>query len=235
MIDVLIMGGTWNPNGDPVTETFANALDHRRFRHAYVPYPATYGTPMSFRNSVNVGKYALVQAIRDSPNPVIVAGYSQGAAVAAEVAADIAMYPDLDVRAAALIACPSRPRGVCVGVEPGGYGVVGELEISTMPTLHAAAFRDPICALPEGSMLRSLADMSAYMSISSPQEFAQWGASLVDLALQRRFQRWWAPQNWRDTADVIAQANAYLTEGRHTSAYINEGLCVELANAVNSL
>lgn len=235
MIDVIIMGGTWNANGDPVTETFAKALDHRRFRHYYVPYPAAYGTPMSFRSSVSFGKFALVQAIRDSPNPVIVAGYSQGAAVAAEVAADIEHYPDLDVRAAALIACPSRPRGMCVGADPGGYGVVGEQAITTMPVLHAAAFRDPICALPEGSMLRSLADMSAYMSISSPHDFVQWGSSIVDLAVRQRFQRWWAPQNWRDTADVIGQANAYLTEGRHTSAYITEGLSIELAEAVNSL
>ncbi|MFD3463855.1 alpha/beta fold hydrolase [Nocardia fluminea] len=235
MIDILIMGGTWNPNGDPVTETFANALDRRRFRHQYVPYPAAYGTPMSYRSSVGFGKHALVQAIRDSPNPVIVAGYSQGAAVAAEVAADIELYPDLDVRAAALIACPSRPRGLCVGTDPGGYGVVGELAITKMLALHAAAFRDPICALPEGSMLRYLADMSAYMSISSPQEFAQWGASIVDLAVRRRFQRWWEPRNWRDTAEVISQANAYLTEGRHTTAYIDEGLCIELADAVNSL
>ncbi|MFI8976851.1 hypothetical protein ACIGO9_28490 [Nocardia asteroides] len=236
MIDVLIMGGTWNPGGDPVTEAFARRLDPELFRVSYIGYPASYGgAGMPYAESVRIGKWALADAIDVSPNPVLLAGYSQGAGIAGDLASEIGagMWPNLEVVGAALIADPLRPAGHRIGEDPGGYGVAGERFIDSMPVWHAAASRDPITALPRGSMLRSLADFTAYWSMSSPQAMIRWGQSILDAAAQRRMQRWWSPINWIETADVTRQASAYLFEGRHTDAYIREGHCVRLADAVN--
>ncbi|MFC9995673.1 hypothetical protein [Nocardia sp. NPDC127526] len=235
MIDVLIMGGTWNPAGDPVTEAFAQRLDPELFNYRYVPYPATYGgRGMSYAYSVGEGRRALLDAIYRAPNPVLLAGYSQGAGIAGDVAASIKREPfsDLEVIGAALIADPLRPSGWgTVGIN--GCGIAGQRPISTMPVWWAVADRDPITALPEGSPLRSVADFTAYWSMNSVESFAQWGQSIVDTAVRQRYQQWWSPGNWREAAEVIGQANAYLFEGRHTAAYIAEGHCEWLADQVN--
>ncbi|KZM72276.1 PE-PPE domain-containing protein [Nocardia terpenica] len=235
MIDVLIMGGTWNPGGDPVTEAFAQRLDPELFNYQYVPYPATYGgLDLPYTYSVEQGRQALVNAIHAAPNPVLLAGYSQGAGIAGDVAATIRREPfsGLEVVGVALIADPLRPPGWgSVGIN--GYGIAGQRPISNMPAWWAVADRDPITALPEGSALRSLADFTGYWGMSSVESCARWGQSIIDTAAQQRYQRWWSPGNWRETADVIGQANAYLFEGRHTGAYIAEGHCERLAEQVN--
>ncbi|WP_433662528.1 PE-PPE domain-containing protein [Nocardia sp. CA-128927] len=235
MYDVLVMGGTWNAGGDLVTEAFARNLDPTRFRYAYVPYPATYGgSGVSYHASVREGCQALLNAIAKSPNRVIVAGYSQGAGIAGDVAADIGagLYPDLEVSGAALIADPLRPPGWS-SVDSSTSGIAGQRPITGMTANWAIAERDPITALPLGSPLRSVADLSAYWTMNSPEGFTRWGQSIVDIAVQQRFQRWWSPLNWIEAATVISQAKAYLTDGRHTDAYIREGHCQRLADWVN--
>lgn len=235
MIDVLIMGGTWNPGGDPVTEAFAQRLDPELFNYRYVPYPATYGgLDLPYAMSVEQGRQALVNATYNAPNPVLLAGYSQGAGIAGDVAVAVGSDPfsGLEVVGAALIADPLRPSGWGVaGIN--GYGIAGQRPISSMPAWWAVADRDPITALPEGSALRSLADFTAYWSMNSVEGFAWWGQSILDTATRQRYQRWWSPGNWRETGESLSHANAYLFEGRHTAAYISEGHCERLAGQVN--
>ncbi|MGW4240985.1 alpha/beta fold hydrolase [Nocardia sp. NPDC004722] len=235
MIDVLIMGGTWNPGGDPVTEAFAQRLDAELFNYRYVPYPATYGgRDLPYALSVQQGRAALIEAIAEAPNPVLLAGYSQGAGIAGDVAAEYGSDPmrGLEVVGAALIADPKRPEGWgSSGID--GSGISGARPISTMPVWWAVADRDPITALPAGSALRSMADFTAYWNMSSLESFARWGQAIIDTAVQRRYQRWWSPANWRETSEVLSQANAYLFEGRHTTAYVAEGHCERMADQVN--
>ncbi|WP_109523726.1 MULTISPECIES: alpha/beta fold hydrolase [Nocardia] len=236
MIDVLIMGGTGFPQGEGITETFGRALDRRRFRYSFIDYPADYGTPTPYGDSVQIGIHALLSAIYASPNPVLLAGYSQGAGIAAQVAHKLSRGErnDLQVLGAALIACPLRPPGPTVlGGDPGGHGVSGSLVVEGIPVWHAAARRDPIAALPQGSALRFIADVTEYWSAIDPTRLERWFEKLDARARERRWQRWWSPETWRDTADVIGQASAYLVEGRHTMAYIREGHCAALAETVN--
>lgn len=230
------MGGTWNPGGDPVTKAFETRLNPDLFQCRSVDYPASYGgLDLPYADSVRLGQWALADAIDASPNPVLLAGYSQGAGIAGNLAAEVGQgkWPHLEVVGAALIADPHRPAHHQVGDDPGGYGIAGERFIESMPVWHAAASRDPITALPHGSMLRTLADFTGYWTMSSPQAMVRWGHSILDAATQQRFQRWWSPINWLETADVFRQGSAYLTEGRHTDAYIREGHCARLADAVN--
>ncbi|GAB4588681.1 PE-PPE domain-containing protein [Nocardia sp. IFM 10818] len=235
MIDVLIMGGTWNPNGDGVTEAFARALDPGKFRASYVPYPADYGQRTTYADSVAAGKAALLRAIDDSPYPVIVAGYSQGAGIAGDFAAEIGrgQHPQLDVRAAALIADPARPEGVSITPDPGGFGISGQRHIPGIPAFHVAAWNDPITSLSPGSPLRTVADLSAYWNISNPEGFLRWGQETFNAVVAGRLQRWWNPAHLWDWTIAAREARGYLFDGRHTEAYVREGHCWQLAQTLN--
>ncbi|MFC4123714.1 PE-PPE domain-containing protein [Nocardia rhizosphaerae] len=235
-IDVLVLGGTWNPGGDGVTTAFTDALNTSMFRPRMVPYPADYGTTMSFTESVAAGKRALLAAIDRTPNLVVLAGYSQGAAVAGDVAAAIGRgeHPGLEVLACALIADPCRPAGRYLGdTDPGGFGVVGERHIDGIPAYWAAAPGDPITALPAGNPLRTIADLSAFFSFASPSAAVRWAQRMLDTATRKQLQRWWSPANWREWAGAVAYARGYLFDGRHTDDYVRNGHARALAQALN--
>ncbi len=234
-IDVLIVGGTWNPHGDNVTAAFAAELDQDRFTSRLVPYPADYGRSVPYAESLAAGGRALIAAVEATPNRVVLVGYSQGAAIAGDVAAAIGRgeLPHLEVIACALIADPLRPAGQCLGPDPGGYGIAGERNVKGVPTYWVAAPGDPITALPAGNPLRSIADLSAYFCVASPQAMLRWGESLVEVAVHRRLQRWWSPQHWRSWGSAAAFARGYLVDGRHTDDYIRHGHARRLAEAIN--
>ncbi|MBL1072966.1 alpha/beta fold hydrolase [Nocardia sp. 2] len=235
IIDVLIMGGTWNPNGEGVTASFVDGLDRTRFRTRMIPYPADYGSQVPFAESLAAGRQALLNAIEATPNRVVLAGYSQGAAIAGDVAAEIGrgLWPHLEIAACALIADPLRPVGQCLGEDPGGYGVAGQRWIPFVPTYWVAAAGDPITALPPGNALRLIADLSAYFCMKSPAAMTRWGQSLIEVATHNRLQRWWSPRNWSTWAGVLAYARGYLFDGRHTHDYVRLGHTARLAETIN--
>ncbi|MFI6173492.1 hypothetical protein ACIBCN_42405 [Nocardia sp. NPDC051052] len=235
IIDVLMVGGTWHPNGDAITAAFAEALDPRRFVVRMVPYPADYGRHVAFADSVAIGRRALIEAAEATPNRILLAGYSQGAGIAGDLAADIGngLFPHLEVVACALIADPLRPAGRCLGKDPGGYGVIGQRNIPRIPTYWVAAAGDPITALPAGNPLRLIADLSAYFSVSGPDAMVRWGQRIIEVATRRQLQRWWSPANWRTWGGAIAYARGYLFDGRHTEDYIRHGHARLLAEAIN--
>lgn len=235
-IDVLVVGGTWNPGGDGVTGAFVDALNKSIFTARMVPYPADYGTTMSYARSVAEGKRALLAAVDRSPNPVVLAGYSQGAAVAGDLAAEIGRgeHPGREVIACALIADPRRPAGHYLGdTDPGGYGVVGERPIDGIPAYWAAAPGDPITALPAGNPLRTIADLSAFFSFANANAAVTWGKEMLNTAARNQLQRWWSPANWCSWAGAVAYARGYLFDGRHTDDYVRCGHARALAQALN--
>lgn len=244
MIDVIWLGGTgYGEFPEGVSAAFAKALDQDRFRFRYVRYPGSYGHPLSYAESVIEGRRLLLEAIRATPNLVVLGGFSQGAGISGDVAAEIAagQHPDLEVVGCALIADPSRPEGAGIGRAPaGGYGIEGQRPIFgpvKFPVYHAAAPGDPICALPEGNPLRSIADLTEWYSLSSPEAAFHWAQDLVDRARSNRWQRWWSIENIRTWGGAIGFARNYLPKpignGRHGEAYITEGFCRSLATAVN--
>ncbi|WP_431954150.1 hypothetical protein [Nocardia lijiangensis] len=233
-IDVLIMPGTWHPHGDGIGAAFAASLDPDRFSSRIVPYPADYGRTMPYADSLVVGRKALIAAIEASNRRVVLAGYSQGAAIAGDIAASVGRGEFAQVVACALIADPLRPEGKCLGVDPGGYGIAGQRDVPNVPTYWVAAPGDPITALPAGNPLRSIADLSGYFSLSSPQAALRWGQSLIDVAGRRQLQRWWSPQYWRSWSGAVAFARGYLVDGRHTDDYIRHGHAERLAQRLNA-
>lgn len=237
MIDVLILPGTGSPRGDAVCAAFAQSLDPDRFAPQIVSYPATYGGfQLPYAESRALGRKALADAIRRAANPAIIAGYSQGAGIAGDLAAEIGagVHPDLEVYACALIADPVRPHGAGMPHRPPapGYGIVGTRVITGLPTWWAAAAGDPITALPPGNPLRTIADVSEWWSIAGPAEAARWGQDLVDKCRRNAFQRWWSVENWRSWNGAMAFARGYLWDGRHGAAYITEGHVQALAATI---
>ncbi|MEV6555901.1 PE-PPE domain-containing protein [Nocardia sp. NPDC051756] len=242
-IDVFWLPGTGFSTGpDGISSTFGAALDPDRFRFVPLRYPAAYGTTMSYAASVAAGRRVLLDAVEDGENDVIIGGYSQGAGIAGDVAAEIwRSWPTDPIVGCALIADPLLPRGAGIPDAPmaSGYGIAGERPIDGMfanratPVWWVAAEGDPISSLPEGNPLRSIADLTTFMSLASPGDAQRWGADLLERAVRGRWQRWWSIENWRTWTGAVAYARGYLVDGQHTSAYLDRGLAAELAHAVN--
>lgn len=231
MIDVLWLPGTFNPNGEGVSGDFAKHLDPERFRFRYVSYPADYGRAVSYGESARMGELALGRAVRECPGSVIVGGYSQGAAIAGNYASKVDKYGN--VIGCALIADPLRDGNqTCAGGpdrNPGGYGIGGQRRIDNVRSTRVAAWGDPITSLPAGNYLRSVADFSEFMS----RDINRWALDVAGKVIKGQVQPWWNWSNRRDWAEAGRWLRGYSHDGRHTNAYINEGLTRQLAEAVN--
>jgi hypothetical protein len=230
VIDALILGGTWSTAGDPVTEAFAKALDPLRFAPRIIDCPPA---------GKAAGMRALTRAVAESTNRVVIVGYSQGAGIAGDFAAEVGsgFYAALrsKVLACGLIADPLRPHLAALGPDPGGYGILGQREVSGVPTYWVAAGGDPITALSAGSPLRGVADVTEYWRLSSPVAFVRWGQTLVDAAARRSRHRWWAKSGGREPDETVSWTRAYLVDGRHSNAYVSEGHCDRLARRLDEV
>lgn len=237
--ELLWLGGTgFGAGGDDISDAFRRHLDPDRFAFRYIAYPGSYGIGPSYADSRAAGRAALIDAIRSTPNRVCLGGYSQGAGIAGDLAAEIGRgeLPDLEVVGCALIADPSRPEHAGMPGWPtaSGFGIVGVRDVVGVPTWWAANEGDPITSLPAGNPLRSLADASEYFSLMSPVAAVRWMRTLEERARSDRWQRWWSVENWRSWNGAIAYARGYLADGRHTTDYIVNGHAQHLAQVVNN-
>ena len=138
MITVLCVGGTGESYaGDTRTEVpkgsmlsyITAQLPADRFTAKWVGYPADYGLKLAFADSVLAGEEALLAAILAADGPVVLLGYSQGAAIAGNVAAQLKEWAHVtDVRGVGLIADPYRSRDQYQPHPyiPEGFGICGE-------------------------------------------------------------------------------------------------------------
>lgn len=237
---VLALPGSGFPNGgDGITEDFLSRLDSSRYETEIVSYPATgFGLGGAYASSVEAG-IAMLRAAAETTDRFILAGYSQGAVAAGDLAATLGHELASRCAGVALIADGRRPAGALTST-PGhpiapGYGIVGERYIPTamFPALWASASGDPICALPAGNPLRTLADIAPYFSVRSPVDVIRWGRELLDLALERGYQHWWNLNYWRDWDEAGNYARGFLFDGRHTDDYVRYGHTRALAEAIN--
>ncbi|MDF3309786.1 hypothetical protein P3H15_32730 [Rhodococcus sp. T2V] len=223
MITVLRCRGIGEPMGDEsMLANVTKHLDPARFRVREVPWSAQYGpvpAPLgsAFDTSLREGRKILLDMIAADPYPVILKGYSGGAALVGNVAAEIARgeHPSLDVRGVGLISDPLSPRVV----NREGWGIAGSRWIGgSFPVWHMSDPADVIACCPVDSPLRTIADQTAAMSLADPRA---WGADLIG---RLRAGRWQATiRDWRNIPAVlrtygqaINDAEGYLT-GDHTS------------------
>ncbi len=245
MIDVFTLRGTGERiNGPQLLDDVTSRLDPNRFRCIPVDYPASVGAANPQRNplgpslkeSLEVGKHALAQAIYLTPNRAGLIGYSLGAYVISEFLEDMqrgAPYTyGCEIDFVALLANPRR----APSAEAPGYGIAGPH--STYPVRQVwdiANPRDGICCCPPLSPLRTLSDaLDAFT-------FAVGGGWSRDLADRVRRGRWQATRAdwWRDPIgawreyDTAARLIAGYLGIEHTSAYLIDGHTSRLATAIN--
>lgn len=214
-------------------EALRRALDPKLVDFQYVEYPATYsvatgiGDP-SYAESVRAGMKAMRDAVRAAPYPAVVSGYSQGSSVAVRFARDILPSAhDLDVRAIATLGDPHTP------THSGRSGIAGALSVP-LPRFTVYAPGDPIADLALGSPLRSIADVSEWMSLRSQEDAQTWARDLIEKAIDAKVQAWWMPWRWRDVNGAVAAANAYFGTA-HTLDYITGGHVARLARRIEGL
>lgn len=233
IIDMLWLGGTFNAQGEGISDDFLKRLDPKRFRYRYVTdgYPADYGRDVSYAASIRAGEAALTLAIRACPGAVVIGGYSQGAVIAGNVAARMALRATDKVIGCALIADPLRDGAApVVNGNPGGYGIGGQRAIpKALKTFRVAAWGDPITSLPAGNYLRTVADFSEFMG----RDVNAWAVNVLSKIVRGQVQPWWRWSNRRDWAEAGRWLRGYTQDGRHTNAYVTEGLTKQLADAVN--
>ncbi|MCZ4585313.1 alpha/beta fold hydrolase [Rhodococcus opacus] len=246
MITVLCCRGIGEDRGVNMLTNTTQLLDPARFVVKQVPWEASYGPVpdpggSAFDKALSEGRTLLLRMIAEDPSPVVLLGYSGGAALAGNVAAEVGrgQHPSLDVRGAGLIADPLRP----ASPDLPGWGIAGQRLITGMPVWQIADPLDVICCCPDNSPLRTFADQSAAFSLADPRA---WVSDLVDRLRTRRWQavilNWWRPWTvWQQYSEAIDDVNGYLFRGDHTSYRVrlapgtDRTYCALLADRVGSL
>ncbi|MGP3708475.1 cutinase family protein [Gordonia paraffinivorans] len=232
---VLFCDGTWSRPG--ARSQVAEALRHElsrdpRIRFEYVNYAADYGPAtgpgdVAYAESVAHGVTQLERAVERTPYPAVVAGYSQGAAVAVHFARNrLPARRQLDVRAVATMGDPHTPQ------HDGRSGIAGALTVPRR-RLTVWAVGDPIADLPLGSPLRTVADLSDWMSVRSLEAGREWALRSA-AKVPSRLQQWWNPLRWQDLVSAVDYARNYLGTA-HTSDYIYRGHVARLARMIEGV
>lgn len=227
MIDVLIVGPSWSAKQDPVTEELADSLDRTRFVPRKVLYPG----------SGIANRLPLAERVRNSANPVVIAGYAQGAAIAGNVAADIgeSWDPNPPIVACALISDPLRPSGRFLGRNPGGYGILGERGIRRIPTYWASAPGDLTTALPADSPLRMIPEIFDYLDLSSEEDMFQFGRKLIDASIRDQLRAYpFAQRMWRGRGAELNRVSRNLFTAPYVEDYVRQGYATVLAETLNN-
>ena len=220
---VVVLGGTGETyDGDRRTAPagmleFVTRHLPGHWSKVWVPYPAVYAQGVGgYGASREAGVVAAARAVDAAPGAVYLIGFSQGAASAGDLARRIALlqYPRLSLSGVGLLADPMRHRDQGLPGQTSGWGIGGERFIPTdrFPVWQLAAPGDPICRLPAGNPLRSLADLSEYYAPGGERE---WFRQLRLRAEGNRWQKWWNPANVASWFGAIAWAKGYLVDGRH--------------------
>ncbi|WP_051198655.1 PE-PPE domain-containing protein [Gordonia shandongensis] len=209
-ITVLAVGGTGESSTtDTRTEVsgllraVTDRLDER-FDARWVPYPAAYGPAaerggMSYTDSVSTGVVALHRAVRAVHGPVMLVGYSQGAAVIRTFLAHPVFSALVDrIAAVGLVADPHQPPGVIAGCDGWGVAGPGAAIPDGLPVYWIGAPGDVICNASDDSLIRDVADLTDTLSL---RRLRRWATDAAAKVMSRRMQNAevtrFSPRQWR--------------------------------------
>ncbi|MFQ6397928.1 hypothetical protein ACLMAJ_31365 [Nocardia sp. KC 131] len=226
MIDVLIMGASWASTQQPVTSAFAAALDPTRFKPRLVSHSGTVAS----------GRTELMCEIMRCREPVVLAGYAQGAAIAGDVASEMCRgeMSGVEIAGCALISDPYRPVGMSIGPDPGGYGILGQRKIDMVSAYWVAARGDLTSALRVGSSLRMTAEAFEYSDLSTEEEMVGWGRRLVDADIREQLRKFpFGLRMWNARSDELSQLSACLFTKPYVDEYLGADGAASLAKVLN--
>jgi hypothetical protein len=231
------VGTNTAPHG--MLKVLMDLLDGSKFTtKEMVPYPGTYGSPMSYVDSWGTGVDNFLQRAGEVEGDQVWVGYSQGAKVVRESVKE-GRKQGIHPKVVILVADPERSPNQehMVGRRPfpaNSYGVVKNDFIQPeagQRIITVSVTGDTISALPPGNPIRSIADFTPYMG----QNLQLWAQMVIQICLAKQVQRWWDIKNWQSWGGAIAYLRGYLFDGRHTVAYINEGELAAVAALLNGL
>ena len=210
MIVPIVFGGTsesypgdnrTTPPDGTMLKVVTDKLDSRWYNPAiWIGYPAQYAGVMSYEESIAVAIQNAIPVINDILNntndQIVLLGYSQGAAIARRILAQIGagVHGTVDfftgrVIGAGLIADPARPAGENLGpqIAP-GYGIAGTEEVWEKAfLLEIANPLDVICCAPHNSLIRTFSDFTGFFA-TDKASLERWAATSIQKVKQRGWQ-----------------------------------------------
>lgn len=237
---IITCRGIGEPYGTNSLSAVTKNLDPKKYMIIELVWSAAFG-PIprwdgdSFTVNVLHAEHALLGLIAKYPGAILL-GYSGGAQVAGNVAAQIGegWHPALTIRAVVLISDPSRHKSQIIGVNRGGQGILGGRYIKSdrFQVLQFSAPGDPISELPEGNALADLAQLITSLSLV---DVPAWMEDLRRKALKGALQIW--KRSGVDWWNAYKWSLGYTAHGRHT-CYLHEkmqGVSVTYAERAASM
>lgn len=225
-ITVIRCRGIGEPMSKNTLQTVTDRLDRNRFKVIELVWSASFGPVPSkdgdsFGVSVSQAEATLRKLILDQPGPVILIGYSGGAQVVGNVAADAALHrPSIreKIIAVGLISDPSRHTVQIVGQNRGGQGIMGGRYIPEdhFKVWQLSAWGDPISEQPN---IRALEDLAAGIEFWSLKDPGAWMDDIKRKAFAGRL-RFWEPRSLASWGLAYQWSLGYTRDRRHNSYHV---------------
>lgn len=187
MSTLFVVGGTWESEPWGLCQKIVDKLPGD-WEPIWIPYPARYGNAMAYRESYTVGKNYLRKQIEKCEGNFSILGYSQGAKIAGDVAAQHMMNPAMN--RAYLIADPERHTDdQLIGPNVEGQGVAGQRRVGWKARQFAAP--DDIICCNTNPVFTYIASATATMSTAKPIDWLRtlggvsWSGGSPRLALRQ--------------------------------------------------
>ncbi|QCG77608.1 PE-PPE domain-containing protein [Gordonia phage Fairfaxidum] len=229
---VLMVDGTWSKPGarSSAAESLKRSL-RPGFDFRYVDYPAMFGPAtglrdMSAAESIAQGVRNLTRAVEQTTGPIVIACYSQGFIVGYRFVREVLQRrPELreNVRALAGMGNPHEP------THHGRGGIAQRLKLPDgLPLLSVWVPGDPIADIEVNAPLRSVWDLTEWMSVRDLPSARRWLDDVTDQVTD-------GPQEWWQHPDILGSlraANRYVFGTQHSQDYARHGHATRLARMI---